>query len=89
MHNIELDEYIELLDKRLGERVQKEYVGIVAKKVRTCGQPSTSKPPIDAPSWAVRKNPEGKNNIIKTKSLKIQWFCYYLGHETAIMALST
>lgn len=58
-YNAELDEYIDHLEKHLSERVQKEYTGIVAKKVRTCGTPSSSKPPSNAPSWAIKKNNEG------------------------------
>ncbi len=40
--------------------IQKEYVGIVAKKVRVCGLPSSCKPPESAPPWAIKKNSEGK-----------------------------
>lgn len=56
---IGLNQYVELLEKRLNERVQKEYVGIVAKKVRVCGVPSACKVPENAPPWAVKKNTEG------------------------------
>lgn len=56
---IELDQYIEVLDKRLSEQVQKEYVGIVAKKVRKCGIPSSCKPPENVPAWAIKRNSEG------------------------------
>lgn len=59
LYSVELNEYIEHLDKRLEEKTQKEYVGIVAKKSRKCGTPSTSKAPMDAPSWAVKRSSEG------------------------------
>ena len=57
---VELNEYIELLEKRLSQQTQKECTGIVAKKLRTCGEPSMSPPPKGAPSWAVKKDGEGK-----------------------------
>ncbi len=57
---VELDKYVELQEKRLSEQIQKEYVGIVAKKVRVCGPPSSCKPPESAPPWAIKKNSEGK-----------------------------
>ena len=49
----ELNEYIEILDKRLEKKKQKDVCGLVAKKVRKLGNPSSSTPPTDAPSWAI------------------------------------
>lgn len=51
----ELDEYIMLLDQRREKRGQRDASGLVAKKNRTVGAPSASKPPSHAPSWAVQK----------------------------------
>ena len=58
MH-IGLNQYMMLLEDRLHEKVQKECVGIVAKKVRSPGTPSSSSPPVGAPSWAVKKDTRG------------------------------
>ncbi len=46
---------IELLDSRYEDRVKKGPInsGVVAKKVRKVGEPSHSKPPHDAQSWAI------------------------------------
>ena len=54
-----LDHYIEILDERLNNQVQKECAGIVAKKIRRLGSPSSSHPTDKAPSWAVKKESEG------------------------------
>ncbi len=42
------------LDQRAGRR-QPQPIGLVAKKIRKVGIPSTSKPPLDAPVWAVNQ----------------------------------
>lgn len=50
---IELDKFIDVLDKRL-EKGAKETPGLVAKKERKLGLPSSSIPPMEAPRWAVK-----------------------------------
>ena len=52
---LELNEYIELLDKRFSEKNHRE-AGLVAKKIRKLGSPSTSEPPTDSPTWAIEKD---------------------------------
>ena len=44
-----------VLDERLQTKQQHQTIGLVAKKVRTVGQPSDSLPPPGAPTWAVKK----------------------------------
>jgi hypothetical protein len=51
--HLELDEFMHALDKRL-EKTAKEAPGLVAKKERKLGLPSTSAPPKEAPRWAVK-----------------------------------
>lgn len=48
----ELDEFMSILDERLSKK-ETHPVGLVAKKVRKIGSPSTSVPPINTPGWAV------------------------------------
>ena len=48
-----LDKFIDVLDKRL-EKAAKETPGLVAKKERKLGLPSSSIPPMEAPCWAVK-----------------------------------
>ena len=43
-----------MLDKRV-ERTTKETPGLVAKKERKEGEPSSSVPPKGAPKWAVKQ----------------------------------
>lgn len=51
-----LNKYISILETRVSKLAHsKEVAGNVAKKVRQLGEPSMSSPPLDAPSWAVRK----------------------------------
>ena len=42
------------LDKRYDAKVRKEGGAVMAKKKRKLGQPSSSKPPDDAPAWAIK-----------------------------------
>lgn len=58
---IELNEFIHALDKRL-EKTGKEAPGLVAKKERKLGLPSTSVPPKNAPHWAVKTSIEAQNS---------------------------
>ena len=45
-------------DKRFSRKQQQQpaAVGLVAKKVRKSGEPSLTKPPPDAPLWAIKKD---------------------------------
>ena len=54
------DKYISVLNKRLDDKAPKDITGIVAKKVRRQGSPSTSVPPTNVPAWAVKVVDEGK-----------------------------
>ena len=47
---------MQLLDKRLSQTQQHQPVGLVAKKVRRVGEPSSQPPPPGAPVWAVKKD---------------------------------
>ena len=47
-----------VLDRRLSKTQQHQTVGLVAKKVRRVGEPSSQPPPPDAPVWAVKKDPQ-------------------------------
>ena len=47
-----MNKFIETLDRRL-EKTSKDISGLVAKKERVVGEPSSSSPPVGAPSWAV------------------------------------
>ena len=51
---LELNNYIATLDKRRDKRGIPEGTGLVAKKIRRNGAPSTCKPPPNAPTWAVQ-----------------------------------
>ena len=51
---VELNKFIEVLDKRV-EKTTKETPGLVAKKERKEGEPSSSVPPNGAPKWAVKQ----------------------------------
>jgi hypothetical protein len=42
------------LDRRYEAKVRKEGGAMMAKKKREQGVPSSSEPPDDAPSWAIR-----------------------------------
>ena len=55
-HCTELNAFVEVLTKRL-ERTTKETPGVVAKKERQLGAPSTSDPPKGAPGWAIKGIP--------------------------------
>ena len=45
-----------LLDQQLNQTQQQQPVGLVAKKVRRAGEPSSQPPPPGAPVWAVKKD---------------------------------
>ena len=49
----ELDEFMAVLDRRVLKSQANQPVGLVAKKVRRVGEPSTEPPP-GAPSWTVK-----------------------------------
>ena len=55
---VSMNEFMGVLDRRL-EKGQQRLSGIVAKKVRMAGVPSSSQPPPGAPTWAVKKNVQG------------------------------
>lgn len=57
-----LDEFMNVLEKRFSKKQQKTPTGLVAKKVRKFGIPSTLPPPPEAPVWAIKKDyPPGKS----------------------------
>ena len=64
---IELNEYNILLEKCRDLKGQKEVSGLVAKKSRSIGTPSTSLPPPNAPKWA----------LMRESILNILHFNYY------------
>ena len=74
---IELDEFMVVLDRRLSKTQQQQPVGLVAKKVRRVGEPSSQPPPPGAPVWAVKKDVQEA----------MQGACYCLSHLLLYMVL--
>ena len=54
VHCTGLNKFIQTLDQRLLQKGSKDLTGLVAKKERLNGEPSTSTPPQGAPSWAIK-----------------------------------
>ena len=54
MYFAELDQFMDILEKRFSKKQQQKPTGIVAKKVRKFGDPSTCPPPPGAPAWAIK-----------------------------------
>lgn len=48
-----LNEFMIELDKRYSAKIRKDGGAVIAKKKRVLGEASSSKPPPDAPAWAV------------------------------------
>ena len=60
----ELNGYIAVLDKQREHKGQTEVAGLVAKKITAeTGIPSTSRPPPNAPKWAVNINWESTRYV--------------------------
>ena len=53
--SIELNKYIDVLDKRVQEKETK-ISGAAARKARRLGSPSKSQAPYDAPAWALKNH---------------------------------
>ena len=52
-YNLELNDYIKVLDQRLEDKQKKELCDIVFLKKRNTGAPSTQPKPSNSPTWAV------------------------------------
>ena len=55
LNEVELDDYIQVLDNRLDKR-QYPAVGLVAKKEKSIGKQSVSEAPPNAPSWVTKSS---------------------------------
>ena len=47
---------MQVLDQRFNNKQQQQPAGVVAKKVRSIGEPSDYPPPPGAPLWAIKKD---------------------------------
>jgi hypothetical protein len=56
---------MEVLEKRFSKKQQKKPTGIVAKKVRKFGEPSSSPTPPGAPAWAIKQTGKLYYSIIE------------------------
>ena len=75
----ELDEFMAVLDRRVLKSQPSQPIGLVAKKVRRAGEPSTQPPPPGAPSWAV------KQGELMYDCAIAQYFTSYLYHNNFIL----
>ena len=49
---LELERFLQILDQRYEAKAKSEK-GMMAKKARKTGEPSSAPPPVDAPGWTV------------------------------------
>ena len=49
-----MNKFVRELDKRYKAKIHKEGGAVMAKKKREQGEPSSSKPPHNAPTWAIK-----------------------------------
>ena len=52
-YNLELNDYIKVLDQHLEDKQKKELCGVVSLKKRNTEAPSTQPKPSNSPAWAV------------------------------------